>query len=380
MRIAVLTGGGHVSGLNAGIGGITKEARDKNWDVLGSFYGWEGMEKENFLELDEKNTDSIKNYGGSVLGSGRWKPDLSKVMKTVEDYDIDGIVALGGDDTLSVLRELWEEHRLPCAGWPKTMDNDLGGTYFSLGYPKAVKVSAQTTSDAFDVASTHRRIALVSLFGRATDWVAAGAAAYGNADMIVPGEKETNLEEIYEKAKDLFSKNEDRYGRPCAVIVVAEGASINGLETHVKSEDVHMDDFEHPKLDPQDLVSSLSDAITYLSKEDGKKINTGPITLTYELRNGKPLDICKDYGYECGKKCVQMLDEGKHSKMAAIERKGDEIFVGESELAEAVNRKEVKDTDYMDYDNYKVTDSFLEYASPFMGEKYERDVRMLSPD
>ncbi len=380
MKIAILTGGGHVSGLNAGIEGITKTAKEKDWQVYGAFYGWQGMEEEMFTKLDEKNTDNIKNTGGSVLGSGRWKPDLEKVVETIEDKDIDAVIALGGDDTLSVLTKLWEEYSIPTAGWPKTMDNDLGGTYFCIGYPKAIKVASQTASDAFDVASTHRRIALVSLFGRETDWVSAGAAAYGDADMLIPGEKTTELEEIYEEAKDIFFKNKDRYGRPCAVVVVAEGASIKGLDTHVKSDDIHTDAFGHPKLDPQELVSSLSDAITNLSEEDGKRINTAPITLTYELRNGKPLKVDKKYGYKCGEKSVQLIEEEKTGKMAAIKRQDDELFVGESRLDEAVEGKEVKDTNYIDYENYQVTESYFDYAEQFMGGTFEREVRMLSPN
>ncbi|KXA90301.1 hypothetical protein AKJ62_01160 [candidate division MSBL1 archaeon SCGC-AAA259D14] len=376
MKIAVLTGGGHVSGLNAGIEGITKEAIGRGGEVLGVLNGWEGMEKGEFVKLTEENTDLIKNHGGSILGSGRWKPDLDKVAENAREKNLDGIVALGGDDTLSVLAKLWEQHDFPSAGWPKTMDNDLGGTYFSIGYPKAVQKSAETVLDSFDVACTHRRIALVSVFGRSTDWVAAGAAAYGDADMIIPGEKETEMGEIYDKAKEVFHENKKDYGRPYAVIVVAEGASIEGLETHVKVDDIHTDDFGHPKLDPHELVSSLADAIKVRSTEEGQVINTAPMALTYQLRNGRPLDIDKKLGYECGQECVKILEE-EPGKMASIKREEDELIVGREDLSEGVKVKKVADTDYIDYENFEVTDHYLDYARLFLGEKPHRELRFL---
>ncbi len=377
MKIAVLTGGGHVSGLNAGIEGITKEAIEKDWEVVGARYGWEGMEKGNFVKLNEKNTDSIKEHGGSILGSGRWKPDLENVMETVRENDIDGVIALGGDDTLSVLSELWEEYSFPTAGWPKTMDNDLSGTYFSIGYPQAVQTAAKTTLDAFDVASTHRRIALVSVFGRSTDWVVAGTGAYGDADMIVPGEKTTDINDIYEKAKKVFYENEEEYGRPFAVVGVAEGASIEGLDTHVKEDGVNVDDFGHPKLDPHELVSSLSDGIKYMSKEEGNLIKTAPIALTYELRNGPPLDTCKIFGFKCGQKCVDLLDSGERGKMASIKCEDDECFIGKAELTEGSKVSEVSDKDYIDYENLEVNDSYIDYAKPFLGEPEKRTLKIL---
>lgn len=377
MKIAILTGGGHVSGLNAGIEGISKEAIEKGWEVLGAAHGWEGMEKGNFVKLTKKNTNSIREYGGSVLGSGRWRPDLEAVMKNVEENQIDGIVALGGDDTLGVLKELWEKHNIPSAGWPKTMDNDLGGTYFSIGYPQAVKKCAQTVLESFDVATTHRRIALTSVFGRSTDWVAAGAAAYGDADMVIPGERTTNLNRIYDKAKEAFYKNKEKYGRPFATIVVAEGASIEELKSHVKRDGIHMDDFGHPKLDPHELVSSLSDAITTISEKDGQVINTAPMTLTYQLRNGRPSNICRDMGYKCGRKCVELLADGETSKMASIKREDNKLKIGSSDLSEGVLTKKVRDTNYINYKELQVTDSYLEYARPFLEEKGHREIHLL---
>jgi len=377
LRIAVLTGGGHASGLNAGIEGIADGAFERGWDVVGVRYGWQGMEEGNLVKLSKKDLSGIKDYGGSILGSGRWKPDLEGVMETVKENDIDSIVALGGDDTLSVLSNLWKDYGLPAVGWPKTMDNDLDGTYFSIGYPKAVSTAAETTRCAVDVACTHRRVALVSVFGRITDWVAVGTAAYGDADLIIPGERTMELEELYEEVKGVFYENEDVYGRPFAVVVVAEGASIEGLDTHVKEDDVNVDDFGHPKLDPHELVSSLSDAIKYMSSEEGTVINTAPIALTYELRNGPPLDVDRTLGYMCGEKCVELLDGGDTGKMASIERDGDDLYVGEEDLTEGCSVSRVRDTDYFDYENLSPTDSYLHYAEPFLGKPEKRTAKSI---
>lgn len=378
MKIAVLTGGGHVSSLNAGIEGITKEATKNGWEILGVTDSWEGIEKGNFVKLTEKNTKGIKKYGGSILGSGRWKPDIETIAETVEKENIDGIIALGGDDTLGVLDEIRQTYEIPSVGWPKTMDNDLGATYFSLGYPTAVHYAAETVNNSFEVAWSHGRIAMVSVFGRSTDWVAAGAAAYGDADMIVPGEETTDIENIYEKAKEAYFSNEEDLGKPYATMVVAEGASIGGLETHVKDSELHTDGFGHPKLDPNDLISTLSDSIRRRSKEEfGKQIKTAPMSLTYQLRNGKPLKIDRKFGFKCGRKCIELLEKDEPGKMAIIERKGDRLEVGKAPLSEGAKVSKVKDIDYIDYDEFEVTDSYLEYAKPFLGERNEREIHLI---
>lgn len=378
LRIAILTGGGHVSALNAGIEGITKEASDRDWDVLGATDGWEGVEKGNFLKLTEKNTDSIRGYGGSILGSGRWRPELDSVAETIENENIDGIITLGGDDTLGVLNKLWEKYDIPAVGWPKTMDNDLGGTYFSLGYPTAIRNASETVLNSFDMAWTHGRVVMISVFGRTTDWVAAGAGAYGDADMIVPGEKETNLEDIYEKVQEVYFENEKKHGKPHAVMVIAEGAAIDGIKSHVKTSEVHTDEFGHPKFEPNVLVSTLSDAIRSISNEElGEPIKTAPMSLTYQLRNGRPLKIDEELGFRCGQKCVKLLGDGAAGKMASIEKDGEKLKVGKTDLSEGVEISRVSDTDYINYENMEVTESFLDYARPFLDEKPSRKVRLL---
>lgn len=258
------------------------------------------------------------------------------------------------------------------------MDNDLGRTYFSLGYPSAVKQAAETTLNSFEIAWTHGRISMVSVFGRSTDWVAAGTAAYGDADMVVPGEETTHIEEIYEKAKEVYFENEKDKGKPYAVMVIAEGASIEGLNTHVKSGEMHTDEFGHPKLDPNYLVSTLSDAIRSMSKEEfDKQIKTAPIALTYELRNGKPLKIDEELGFKCGTKCVNLLEEGEVGKMAIVEREGNDLVVDSANLEEGVKISKVSDTDCIDYENMEVTDSYIDYAEPFLDGKPTREVRLI---
>ncbi len=377
MKIAVLTGGGHVPTLNAGIEGITKTAINKGWEVVGATDGWKGMEQGNFLELNRENTDSIQYCGGSVLGNKRWNPNLDDVVKTAEKNDIDGIIALGGDDTLGVLADLWEEHGLPSAGWPKTMDNDLSGTYFCLGYPTAVSIASKTVLQSFDTAWTHGRVVLNVVFGRYTDWMSVGSAAYGDADMVVPAEKETHIKEIYERAKEAYFENEYDYGKPYAVVVVAEGASIEGLEDHVLTDETHTDEFGHPKLDPHTLVNSISDAIVHMSRgELDEKIDTATIALNYDVRNGDPLDVDREFGYKCGEKCVEIMEKNP-GKMASIKRRNDELTVGTEDLTEGVKTKRVRDTDYLEYDNLKVNESYIEYASPFLGEPPKRQVHLL---
>ncbi|GAG07790.1 unnamed protein product, partial [marine sediment metagenome] len=194
--LAVLTGGGHAAGLNAGIAGIIDKARKMGWGVYGALDGWQGVLDHMFVDLTDYDAMACINKGGSILGSSRVRPSPDRVVESMKEHNFDALVAMGGEDTLGALWDVYSESRIPVVGWPKTMDNDLSETYFTIGYPTAITVASDAVAKFFDAASAHGRAAIVVVFGRHTDWVAAGVGAYGRADFVVPSEKPSALDKI----------------------------------------------------------------------------------------------------------------------------------------------------------------------------------------
>ncbi|MBU5678459.1 MAG: 6-phosphofructokinase [Candidatus Aenigmatarchaeota archaeon] len=368
-RIAILTGGGHVATLNQGIGGAVIEAKKKGYDILGCLEGWKGMEEELFLDLNLTNEEleDLLSSNGTVLKSSRTKPDLERVKDNLKKNHIHAIIALGGEDTLSVAKDLYEEFKTNIVGWPKTMDNDLSHTYFCFGYPSAAKKAADTVRESIETAYAHSRVALITMFGRNTDWVVTAAGAYGNADLIIPAEKEFSIDDICERIIERYYKNNGY-----CVVAVAEGARLIGLQSHIKKE--KKDAFGHEKLDPLALAICLGDEIEKFCESKGYNIKTANIALTYQLRNGRPIEIERRLAIEAGKHCINMISEERYGEMASIIYDPDEkdFKISSVPIADAVNIRKVSDTDFFDYENLCANESFYEYAKPFLGERKKR--------
>jgi 6-phosphofructokinase len=368
-RIAILTGGGHVAALNSGIASIVEHARGKGWTVIGALDGWKGMQDGRFakLNLSKEQIAEVASTCGTVIKASRTKPDLDRVATNVRRFGIDAVIAMGGDDTLGLASAVHETYGIPMVGWPKTMDNDLSKTYFSLGYPSAVRCAAQCVRESYVGSYAHNRLAIVTMFGRNTDWVVAGAGGYGYADLVIPAEHEYAIDDVYRRMDEVYDRNQGH-----AVIAVAEGAHLRGLESHVRGED--LDEFGHYKLDPHLLLTYLGRTIKRLStKHRGREIKTTLISLTYQLRNGPPADIDRRLAVEAGAYCVEMVAEARWGEMATVTREGDRIAVENSvPLQDAVVTRPVKGTGYFDYDTLQVTDAYFRYARPFLGERGHR--------
>ncbi len=363
-RIAILTGGGHISTLNSGIAAIITNAQKHGWQVIGALNGWQGMQEDRFVNLDlsQPEIEKLTYGGGTVIRSSRTKPILTRVTENLSKRRIDGVVAMGGDDTLGAAAKLHEDYDIQIVGWPKTMDNDLSKTYCCLGYASAVQTAAQCLHNSYDGAYSHNRIAIVTLFGRDTDWVVVGAGAYGHADVIIPAEKEYALDDIAMRIEDVYYQNAG-----CVVVAVAEGAKLTGLESHVQKEDI--DQFGHYKLDPHLLVVSLGAAIREFTKKRGKEIRCTLLSLTYQLRNGRPLDIDRRLAMEAGRYCVDLLAEKRGGEMATITLNRDQLeVVSAVPLKEAAVTRPVAGTGYFNYETLRATRDFFDYAYPLLGE------------
>src|SRR5438874_3177005 len=228
MRIGVLTGGGDAPGLNAAIRGVARRALQLGHRVSGIQNGWAGALQGDIDELAPEDVRGILHLGGTILGTSRTNPlkepdGVKRVMANLKRFGVEGLVAIGGDDTLSVAAAMHEAGAL-VVGVPKTIDNDLSVTDFCIGFDTAVGVVVEALDRLHTTASAHHRVMGVEVMGRDTGWVAMMGGLAGGADLVVIPEFEIPLSEIFDHLRRRRGE-----GRDFSIIVVAEGVSLPGL-------------------------------------------------------------------------------------------------------------------------------------------------------
>lgn len=259
-RIGVLTGGGDCAGLNAAIKWVVKTALDQrlekerglSYEVMGIRDGWKGLSftDENRQEyLTPLNAEIVRTwdrYGGTNLGTSRYNPynpkiDTSRlVLHNIENLGLDVLVAIGGDDTLSVAAKLSREG-VNVIGIPKTIDRDLVGTDYSLGFETAVEIITDIVDKLRTTAGSHRRIFVVETMGRSAGWLALKGGESCGAYIILIPEYDFSLEQVH----DLIVEGR-KAGTRYDIILVAEGAKPAGGRPVVK--DNKIDAFGHESL------------------------------------------------------------------------------------------------------------------------------------
>src|SRR6476661_2590250 len=210
MRFGVLTGGGDCPGLNAVIRAIVRKGVNVHGhELVGFCGGWKGVLEADTMVLDNESTRGILPRGGTILRTSRtniFKRDdgPQMVRQTFDELGLDGLIAIGGEDTLGAANRLNGEHGLNVLGVPKTIDNDLGGTDVTFG---------------FDTAVSHNRILVCEVMGRHAGWIALHAGVSGGADVILIPEQPFDIEEVCNALQRRHSR-----GYLFSIVVVAEGA------------------------------------------------------------------------------------------------------------------------------------------------------------
>src|SRR3712207_2045803 len=246
MRFGVLTGGGDCPGLNAVIRGVVrKSALHYGHEVLGFRDGWRGALDGDAAELTLESTRGILPRGGTILGSSRTNPfkrddGPDAIRATFERLGVDGLIAIGGEDTLGAANRLHAEHGLPVLGVPKTIDNDLGGTEMTFGFDTAVQVATDAIDRLHTTAESHNRVLVLEVMGRHAGWIALHSGLAGGADVILIPERPVDLEEVCEAIRARH-----RRGSFFSIVVVAEGAL---LAEGPESVGDQTDEFGHARL------------------------------------------------------------------------------------------------------------------------------------
>jgi 6-phosphofructokinase 1 len=225
LRIGVLTGGGDCPGLNAVIRAVVRKGVDHYGHAIVGFRdGWRGVLESDAEELTIESVRGILPRGGTILGSSRTNPfkrddGPDRVRRSLADLGVDGLIAIGGEDTLGAAARLQAEG-VHVVGVPKTIDNDLGGTDRTFGFDTAVQVATDAIDRLHTTAESHYRTLIVEVMGRHAGWIALHSGLAGGADAILIPERPFDIDEV----SGLIRRRHER-GRNFAIIVVAEGAT-----------------------------------------------------------------------------------------------------------------------------------------------------------
>jgi len=227
VRLGVLTGGGDCPGLNAVIRAIVRKgAAEYGVEFVGYRDGWRGPLEGISKPLEIADVRGILPRGGTILGSSRTNPmreadGVERVRTTLAEDGIDGMIAIGGEDTLGVATRLHAEG-LPVIGVPKTIDNDLGATDYTFGFDTAVNIAMGSIDRLHTTAESHKRTLIVEVMGRHAGWIALHAGIAGGANVILIPEHPFDLDRVCAYIQRRF---EDQYA---PIVVVSEGAEPQG--------------------------------------------------------------------------------------------------------------------------------------------------------
>jgi 6-phosphofructokinase 1 len=228
-NIAVLTSGGDAPGMNAAIRAVTRTALYYGKKVFGVYRGYEGMIEDDIVELNTTSVKHILALGGTFLKSARSQefrtPEgRAKAAKNLKDRNIDALVVIGGDGSFTGALKLAEEHGIKVIGVPGTIDNDLYGTDYTIGYDTATNTVIESVDKIRDTASSHNRLFLVEVMGRDTGYIAASTGLATGALSIILPEKNNTYEELF---GDLRSAQANK--KTSNIIIVAEGNHLGDI-------------------------------------------------------------------------------------------------------------------------------------------------------
>jgi len=346
-KIGVLTSGGDCPGLNAVIRAVVrKSVIDHGAEVVGIWRGWRGLMDSLMKPLNLDAVSGILPRGGTILRTSRTNPFAHEhgpesIMENVREAGLDGVIAIGGDDTMTVAYKMFDQHGLNVVGAPKTIDNDVIGTEYSFGFDTTVNIAMEAIDRIHTTAESHDRVMVIEVMGRDSGWIALYAGLAGGADMIVIPEQPISVQEIC----DLIRHRHER-GKDFSIVVVAEGATFildDGTELRaVHDEDT--DEFGHARMGG--IGNLLAGRIQV---ETGYE--TRVTVLGHTQRGGAPSAFDRVLGTRFGIAAADFVQKGKFGQMVAMQ--GDEIVA--VDLSEVAGK-----TRY-------VSEKYYRLARPFFG-------------
>jgi 6-phosphofructokinase 1 len=222
-KIGVLTSGGDSPGMNAAIRAVTRSCAYYNIECIGIYRGYQGLIEGEFELLTARSVRNIINKGGTFLKSARskefrTKEGRAKAYQKLKDAEVDALVVIGGDGTFTGAIYLQEEHGIPVVGIPGTIDNDINGTDYTIGYDTALNTVVDAIDKIRDTASSHDRLFLIEVMGRDAGDIALNAGIGAGAEEILIPEEDLGIDRMLESLR-----KSRKSGKTSSIIVVAEG-------------------------------------------------------------------------------------------------------------------------------------------------------------
>lgn len=225
-KIAVLTSGGDAPGMNAAIRAVVRSCAYYNLECVGVYRGFQGLIEGDFKELNARTVKNIINRGGTFLKSARSKEFLTlegrkKAFENLQHENINALVVIGGDGTFAGASAFAEEFNFPIVGIPGTIDNDINGTDYTIGYDTALNTVVEAIDKIRDTANSHNRLFLVEVMGRDAGDIALNAGIGAGAEEILIPEQNLGRERLLES----LSRSK-KSGKTSSIVVVSEGDQI----------------------------------------------------------------------------------------------------------------------------------------------------------
>jgi 6-phosphofructokinase 1 len=306
-KIAVLTSGGDSPGMNAAIRAVVLSGVNKGLEVFGVYNGYEGLIEGNIAPLNQKKVNDIIQRGGTILRTSR--SDRFKLeewqfnaIQKLRDLDIEALVVIGGDGSFQGAMKLGEKG-LPVVGIPGTIDNDISGTDYSIGFNTAVSTAIDAIDKIRDTAYSHEKTTIIEVMGRNAGDIALWAGLCSGAESII-------IPEATYQMKDLIThiQKASELGKKQSIIIVAEGVC--------SAEEIRDELKEHIQLD------------------------TRVVVLGFLQRGGTPTAYDRMMGSQMGAKAVDLLLDGNHGSMVSI-KNGKITYIPFKHAAKEVHKIDI---------------------------------------
>jgi len=303
--LAMLTGGGDCPGLNAVIRAVTRRAIAEQFNVLGFRNGWAGVIRADYIPLTRERVTGILHQGGTILGTSRTNPtddQLEMITKNLKGLGVDVLIAIGGDDTLTVASRLHKRGQA-VIGIPKTIDNDIFGTEQTFGFDTAVNIATEAIDRLHTTAESHSRVLVVEIMGRQAGWIALASGVAGGANLVLLPEFPLSIDAICEVVK-----RRQAAGKNFSIVAVSEGFKVEGIEiTQSDKEDA----FGHVRL------GGIGETLCkIIEKRTG--IESRAVVLGHVQRGGTPTAGDRLLATRYGVKAVDLALAGQSGKMVAL--------------------------------------------------------------
>ena len=287
-RIGVLTSGGDSPGMNPCIRAVVRKAIYEGLEVMGIKRGFRGLMEGDVEELHAHSVSGIIHQGGTILKTARaesfkTKEGQERAVKTIKKLGIEGLIVIGGDGSLRGAYTLDRDWDIPVIGVPASIDNDIAGTDFSIGFLTAVNTALEAIDRIRDTATSHNRLFIIEVMGRSSGFIALWAGLAGGAEDILIPERKTDLDEVCRKLEEGRLR-----GKSSSILVVAEGDEAGGA-------------FE-------------------IAKRIEKKIGyeTRVVVLGHLQRGGSPVALDRILATKLGTSAVELLIKGERRKMVGL--------------------------------------------------------------